>query len=130
MPITPVLPIINEDLFIPDVIEFNMANNATQPFYTFVDPDTLSRTKVITHLEFGRAAHRVARLLRPNLDDGHDGTVVALLLQTDTILYTAIVAGLIVAGYVASATFFRGLISYQLVKSSHFPCLTVTPPEL
>ncbi|KAG6896087.1 putative secondary metabolism biosynthetic enzyme [Termitomyces sp. T32_za158] len=31
MSISPVLPILNEDLFVPDAIEFNMENNATQP---------------------------------------------------------------------------------------------------
>ncbi|KAG6878153.1 hypothetical protein C0993_011571 [Termitomyces sp. T159_Od127] len=100
MSVQPVLPILNEDLFVPDVIEFNMANNATQPFYTFVDHNTWSKTRTITHLEFGRAAHRAAHIMRPNFDAGADGTVVALVMQADTILYTAIVAGLIVAGYV------------------------------
>ncbi|KAG6902731.1 hypothetical protein C0995_012395 [Termitomyces sp. Mi166 len=102
----PVLPVLNEDLFVPDAIEFNMANNVTQPFYTFADFDAPGRTKTITHLEFGRAAHRVAHLLRPNRD-GADGKVVAVILQADTILYQAIVAGLIVAGYVASTLFPR-----------------------
>ncbi|KAG5336312.1 hypothetical protein C0989_012197 [Termitomyces sp. Mn162] len=95
----PVLPVFNEDLFVVDAIKFNMENNATQPFYTFVDSDAPGRIHTITHLEFGRAAHRVAHLLRPNRR-GVDGQVVALILQTDTVLYHGIVAGLIVAGYV------------------------------
>ena len=111
MPTMPVLPFLNEDLFVVDAIAFNMEYNATQPFYTFVDFDASGRTKTITHLEFGRAAHRVAHLLRPNRH-GVDGKVVALLLQADTVLYHAIVAGLIVAGYVVSTVAFT-LISCQ-----------------
>ncbi|KAH0581972.1 hypothetical protein H2248_011636 [Termitomyces sp. 'cryptogamus'] len=99
MPTMPVLPVLNDDFFVFDAIEFNMEHNATQPFYTFVDSNAPGRTKTITHLEFGRAAHRVAHLLRPDRH-GVDGKVVGLLLQADTVLYHAIVAGLIVAGYV------------------------------
>ncbi|KAF5371510.1 hypothetical protein D9615_009619 [Tricholomella constricta] len=94
-----VLPPINEDLFIPDVIDFNFKNNAEQPFYMFADPEAPSGVSVITHLEFGRAAHRIAHALRPNRS-GVDGQVVAFIALADTILYQAITVGLIVAGLV------------------------------
>ncbi|KAG6907803.1 putative NRPS-like protein biosynthetic cluster [Tephrocybe rancida] len=76
-----------------------MANNPSRPFYIFAAFDTPSGNKTISQLEFGRAAHRVAHLLRPNRD-GVDGEVVAIVSHTDTVLYHAIVAGLIVAGCV------------------------------
>ena len=45
------------------------------------------------------ASHRVAHILRPNRD-GPDGEVIALLLNTDTILYNTVVLGLLRAGFV------------------------------
>lgn len=101
MSITPVIPTLHESFLLPDAIEFNIANNASQPFCTFADSSATCGTKTITHLEFGRAAHRVAHILRPNRN-GAEGEVVALLLQTDTVLYHAVVAGLIVAGCVVN----------------------------
>ncbi|KAG6915763.1 hypothetical protein DXG01_009968 [Tephrocybe rancida] len=93
----PVLPVIDENLLLSDAIEFNWQNNPTQPFHTFADPE--HNPQVITHLEFGRAAHRVAQLLRPP-STGRDGEAVAIIAHTDAILYQVIVAGLIVAGLV------------------------------
>lgn len=110
MSITPVIPTVDEDFLLPDAIEFNVANNAAQPFYTFADSSTLNGTKTISHLEFGRAAHRIAHILRPKRN-GAEGEVVALLLQTDTVLYHAILAGLIVAGCVVNYYFLPGFIS-------------------
>ncbi|KAG5337476.1 hypothetical protein C0989_009589 [Termitomyces sp. Mn162] len=76
----PVLPIIDENLLLSDAIEFNWKNNPNQPFYTFSDSG--HDPQIITHLEFGRAAHRMARLLRPD-SMGQDGEVVALIAHTD-----------------------------------------------
>ncbi|KAJ7339755.1 hypothetical protein DFH08DRAFT_915701 [Mycena albidolilacea] len=50
----------------------------------------------ITYLEFNRATHRVANMLRPNRQ-GRDGEVVAIIAHSDTVLYHAIVAGLMTA---------------------------------
>ncbi|KAG6816853.1 hypothetical protein H0H87_002339 [Tephrocybe sp. NHM501043] len=97
--VRPVLPGLNDDFFLADAIDFNMANNPTQPLYTFADLDHVGGTKSISHLEFGRATHRAAHLLRPNRE-GAEGEVVALIAHTDTVLYHALVAGLVVAGCV------------------------------
>ncbi|KAG6901213.1 hypothetical protein C0995_015283, partial [Termitomyces sp. Mi166 len=94
----PVLPPV-ESLFIPDAIDFNIKNNPEQPFFTFADPKAPTGLQVITHLEFGRAAHRVAHALRPNRA-GEDGQVVAIIALSDSMLYQAIVAGCIIAGLV------------------------------
>lgn len=98
---SPIVPTLKEDLFIYDAIQFNMAHNAAQPLYTFADSSAPRGINVITHLEFGRAAHRVAHILRPDRN-GVDGEVVALVLQADTVMYHALVAGLIVAGCVVN----------------------------
>ncbi|KAG6872432.1 hypothetical protein C0995_009766 [Termitomyces sp. Mi166 len=93
----PVLQSIHDNLLLSDAIEFNMKNNPDQPFFIFSDPH--DGIQFITHLEFGRAAHRVAHLLRPAFT-GQDQEVVAVMAHTDTILHQVIVAGLIVAGLV------------------------------
>ncbi|KAG6853021.1 putative NRPS-like protein biosynthetic cluster [Blastosporella zonata] len=96
---TPIYPSTAEDLFIPEAIDFNLKHNADQAFFTFSDAAEPSGIQVITHLEFGRAAHRIAHALRPNRS-GIDGQVVAVIALSDTILYQAIVAGCIIAGLV------------------------------
>ncbi|GLB33171.1 putative acetyl-CoA synthetase-like protein [Lyophyllum shimeji] len=95
----PVFPVVTEDLFIPDAIEFNLENNPSQPFFTFADASAPDGVGIITHLEFGRAAHRIAHAVRPNRS-GSDGQVVAIIALADVVLYQAIIAGLIVAGFV------------------------------
>ncbi|KAF8075758.1 putative aminoadipate reductase [Lyophyllum atratum] len=95
----PVLPLIDENLFIPDAIDFNLDNNPEQPFFIFADPQAPNGVGVVTHREFGRAAHRIAHVLRPDRA-GVDGQVVAFIALADTILYQAITVGLIVAGFV------------------------------
>ncbi|KAG6840630.1 hypothetical protein C0991_005482 [Blastosporella zonata] len=102
---SPVLPSI-EGLFISDAIDFNFKNNAQQPFFTFVDLAAPTGLQVITHLEFGRAAHRVAHILRPNRL-GPDGQVVAIIALSDSILYQAIIVGCIIAGLVVLVPLFK-----------------------
>ncbi|KAG6916589.1 putative NRPS-like protein biosynthetic cluster [Tephrocybe rancida] len=93
----PVNPPMDKNAFLPDVIDFNIKNNPEQPFYIYAESE--ESIKTITHLEFGRGIHRVAHALRP-CRSGTNGEVVAILALADTILYNAVVAGLIVAGLV------------------------------
>jgi acyl-CoA synthetase (AMP-forming)/AMP-acid ligase II len=85
-------------MLIPDVISLNSKTNPSRPFYIYVNPESTEIT-TITNLEFGRATHRSAHLLRPNRE-GPDGQVVALLALSDTVLYHATVAGLMTAGFI------------------------------
>ncbi|KAG6828418.1 putative NRPS-like protein biosynthetic cluster, partial [Tephrocybe sp. NHM501043] len=104
---SPNLPTITEDTLLPDVINFNMVHNPNQPFFIFHD-SSLDGIQVITHLEFGRAAHRAAHALRPvhasAVTGEHNGfgsgDVVAIVAHTDTVLYHTIIAGLVIAGLV------------------------------
>src|SRR4051812_14218093 len=82
-------------MFLPGLIAQNTARNPSRPFYIYARPESEEIT-TITHLEFGRATHRVANILRPNRE-GQDGKVVAIIAQLDTVLYHAIVAGLMTA---------------------------------
>ncbi|KAJ6617577.1 putative aminoadipate reductase [Mycena sp. CBHHK59/15] len=86
-------------MLIPDVVALNCKLNTTRPFYIYAKPDSTSDTATITHLEFGRATHRAAQILRPNRE-GSDGQVVALIALSDTVLYQAVVVGLITANFI------------------------------
>ncbi|KAG6843649.1 hypothetical protein H0H87_002019 [Tephrocybe sp. NHM501043] len=94
----PVRPVIDDTLLLSDVVDFNMKNNPTQPFFVYyANPE--DGVQIITHLEFGRATNRVAHAVRPP-STGRDGDIVAILAHTDTILYQTIVVGVILAGLV------------------------------
>lgn len=85
-------------MLIPDVISLNSKTNSSRPFYIYANLESTEIT-TITNLEFGRATHRFAHLLRPN-HEGPDGQVVALLALSDTVLYHAAVAGLMTASFI------------------------------
>ncbi|KII84555.1 hypothetical protein PLICRDRAFT_117628 [Plicaturopsis crispa FD-325 SS-3] len=89
------------DTLLTAVLDFNLEHNPHVPFYHFARDGDPAPTD-ITHLEFGRAAHRAAHAIRPNRA-GADGRVVALLAQADTILYQAVSMGIVVAGLVVRA---------------------------
>lgn len=94
----PECPPLDGSFLFPDIIDFHMQRNAPLPIYVF--PDTLSGVLTyISYLEFGRATHRIAHALRPGRI-GMEGEVIAILVHTDTLLYTALIAGLMIAGFV------------------------------
>ncbi|KAJ6480154.1 putative aminoadipate reductase [Mycena sanguinolenta] len=84
---------------VPDIIAWNAANYPTAPCYLFAPIDPSAPVVNVTHLEFSRASQRAAHLLRPNRA-GPDGEVVAIIALSDTLLYLAIIAGLMTANCV------------------------------
>ncbi|KAJ7699512.1 hypothetical protein B0H17DRAFT_848923, partial [Mycena rosella] len=98
-------------MFLSGLIAQNTARNPSRPFYIYARPESEEIT-IITHLEFGRATHRVANILRPNRE-AQDGEVVAIIAQSDTVLYHAIVAGLMTAD----------LIPFPISPRNSFPGL-------
>ncbi|KAJ6575613.1 putative aminoadipate reductase [Mycena vulgaris] len=85
-------------MLIPDVVALNSETRPSEPFYVYAKPDT-GDIATITQLEFGRASHRAASILRPN-GDGPAGQVVAIIALSDTVLFHAIVVGLMTANFV------------------------------
>ncbi|KAF8871770.1 putative aminoadipate reductase [Infundibulicybe gibba] len=86
--------------WIPEAIAFNLDRNAEKPFFVFAQESSeLQPVTTITHLEFSRAAHRIAHFIRPRRL-GPDGEVVACMALTDSIAYQAVTAGIILAGLV------------------------------
>jgi acyl-CoA synthetase (AMP-forming)/AMP-acid ligase II len=80
---------------IPDLVGQIWDAEPSRIFYVYAQPASDEIT-TITHLEFGRATHRAAHILRPNRE-GQDGEVVAVLALSDTVLYHAILVGLMTA---------------------------------
>lgn len=94
-------------MLIPNLVALNSETNPSGPFYIYAHPET-SEIITITHLEFGRASHRAANLLRPNRE-GPDGQVVALLALSDTVLYHATMVGLMTANLVVRVFLYSSL---------------------
>ncbi|KAJ6561610.1 hypothetical protein B0H19DRAFT_1233577 [Mycena capillaripes] len=87
-------------MLVPDIISKNSETKPDAPFYAFALPDPSTDIITVTHLEFGRATHRAAQLVRPN-HQGEDGEVVAIIALADTVVYPTIVTGLITAKCIA-----------------------------
>lgn len=71
----------------------------SEPFNVFPHPDDPKTIVSISFGEFAKATHRVAHLLRPGRV-GEDGEVAVMLLNTDTVIYMAMIVGLMRAGMV------------------------------
>ncbi|KZP16286.1 putative aminoadipate reductase [Athelia psychrophila] len=79
------------------LVDFHLEHNPTRPAYVYSEgPGSLVE---ISFLEFGRAAHRAAHLLRP-AKSGPENEVVAFIANVDVLLYQTLVAGMLRAGLV------------------------------
>ncbi|KAJ7446336.1 putative aminoadipate reductase, partial [Mycena latifolia] len=85
--------------FIPDAVFLQSQTNPTHPLFVYAKPDPSEEIVSITSLEFARATHRAAQVLRPNRE-GQDGQVVAIIALADTLLYQALIVGLMTANLV------------------------------
>ncbi|KZP33250.1 putative nonribosomal peptide synthetase [Athelia psychrophila] len=92
-----VYPPLDGTILLPDLVDFNLEHNPDLPAFVYSDaPGSLTK---ISYLEYGRAAHRVGHVFRPGRA-GPEGKVVALIANLDTLLYAALVVGMIRAGVV------------------------------
>ncbi|KAJ7446338.1 hypothetical protein FB451DRAFT_1055265 [Mycena latifolia] len=71
---------------------FYFQTDPTHPSFVYAKPDPSEEIVSITSLEFARATHRAAQVLRPNR--------VAILVLADTLLYQALIIGLMAANLV------------------------------
>ncbi|KAJ7440958.1 putative aminoadipate reductase [Mycena latifolia] len=124
---------LSASMLLPDVITLNSESRPADPFYIYAKPDPSSEIVTITHLEFGRATHRAAQILRPN-GEGSDGRVVSLLALSDTVLYKTLMTGLMTANFVPFPISPRNSISgiFHLLRNSschHIiaTCVTLEP---
>lgn len=92
-----VYPPLNGTVLAPELVDFNIEHNATLPAFVFSNAAGLVTS--ISYLEYGRAVHRVGHTIRPGRA-GPEGQVFAVIANLDTLLYAALVAGLMRAGLV------------------------------
>lgn len=82
-----------------DFIDFNAENNGDLPWVHYLTTSPAADVATLTFGDFAAASHRLAHTFRPGRE-GRDGQVVAVLMHTDTVLYLAVLAGLLRAGFV------------------------------
>ncbi|KAJ7636417.1 hypothetical protein FB45DRAFT_1138067 [Roridomyces roridus] len=83
----------------PGLVSRNLQQCPFDPCYVYAESNDVV---TITQLEFGRATHRAAHLLRPNRQ-GTDDRVVAIIAESDNLLYNAILVGLMTANLIVRA---------------------------
>ncbi|KAJ3821631.1 putative aminoadipate reductase [Lentinula raphanica] len=90
------LPDLDAPISIPDILQHHLKNNPTFPIYVYPDHAT-GELKEITMLEFVRAAYRAGAAVR---GDSKPGDVVAIIANLDSIVYMALITGLMNVGLV------------------------------
>lgn len=114
-------PPLDGSCLITEALDFNFHHNANQPFYVYAGDHKPETIVSISHLEFGRACHRVAHSFRPKRA-GPDSQVVAIIGLVDTLLYHALTVGLITAGFIVRISFhFTARLVSLLMLRQPFP---------
>lgn len=94
-----VYPTLDGSVLLADLPDFNLRHNGTLTAYTYSEsPGSMTS---ISFLEFARASHRVAHAVRPE-PAVCNGEIVAVIANTDTLLYSTLMAGMVRAGIVVS----------------------------
>lgn len=85
-------------LNLPDILDFNLEHNPDFPIYIYGEVSS-AKTTEIKMLEYVRAAHRVGKIIRGG---SQTGDVVGIVANLDTIVYSALIVGIMKAGLVVS----------------------------
>lgn len=92
------------------MVDFHAKHNPTRP-YAILAPtsDAGGSTSNVSWLEFSRATHRAAHLINPIVNGRQQipaGKVIGIFALTDSIVYQAIVMGIVRSGNIVSALLF------------------------
>ncbi|KAJ7626109.1 putative aminoadipate reductase [Roridomyces roridus] len=93
-------PPLDCSISVTEILDFHLLHGNRGAAFSFGDAD--GNITDISRLEFVRAAHRVAHILRPRRE-GPEGQVVAIVAVSDVLIYQTILAGCMVAGIVPFA---------------------------
>lgn len=96
---------------VTDFTDFHATHNATLPWLIFPSKGSAQFISEISFYEMNKASHRVAHLLRPGRQ-GPEREVVAVIVNTDVLLYIAVLLGLLRAGFVVNTT----LVTYSCLS--------------
>ncbi|OAX35330.1 acetyl-CoA synthetase-like protein [Rhizopogon vinicolor AM-OR11-026] len=91
-------PPLDGSLFLPELLEFNARRNPDIIFFVYDRPESNNPVS-ISHLEFYQACHRAAQEIRQGRA-GTDKEVVALIANSDTLLYQTVFMGIVFAGLI------------------------------
>ncbi|KAG2047412.1 putative aminoadipate reductase [Suillus hirtellus] len=89
---------LDGSLSLPQLVGFNAQHNSDVAFFVYDKPDSNDLVS-ISHSDFYRACHRAAEAIRP-ASAGADKEVVALIANSDALLYQTVFMGMIFAGLV------------------------------
>lgn len=90
---------LSSQLYLPDVLDFNLANNPNHPIFVFpndASPGTLTK---ISMLEYVRACHRAGIAVSSSTQPGD---VIGVIANVDSLVYSALLVGMMKAGLVVS----------------------------
>ncbi|KAJ7626112.1 acetyl-CoA synthetase-like protein [Roridomyces roridus] len=80
-----------------EILDFHLTHQNRGAAFSFGDAE--GNLTDISRLEFMKASHRAAHLLRPRRE-GQEGQVVAIVAVSDVLVYQTLLVGCIVAGFV------------------------------
>lgn len=99
------LPQVDWSITLPETITFHERHNADVPLYVLARHG-LDDPPNITYGQFARACRRVPRLLGLSKEDVEARPVIAILANTDTLIYHTILLGLMLVGAIVSVILF------------------------
>ena len=86
-----------------DLAEWHAKHNPNKPWLIVPSASGSPGGRYVTYAQMNDASHRVAHAIRPGRE-GRDREVVALVINTDAVLYVAVLLGIIRAGFIVRAT--------------------------
>lgn len=100
----PMLPPLDGSLLtLIDFVDFNGEHNADRPWLVYPSPSESGQLSSISFAQMVSTTHQIASAIRP-ARRGSEAEVFAILLHTDSIVYAAIMLGLLRAGFVVSTS--------------------------
>lgn len=102
MTVFPVQPPLDGSITVfPGFLDFQAQHNSDLPWVIYPSQKSTTGTEAISFAELSAATHRIAHILRPGRR-GPEREVVAVLIHTDSLLYIALLNGMMRAGLVVS----------------------------
>ena len=92
-------PLDDSIRILPGFIDFHAEHHPSLSAYAFGSREDSSVLTRVSYAEFAEASHRAAHIVRPGRK-GQDGDIVAILINTDALLYLALLTGIARTGLV------------------------------
>ncbi|KAG2119415.1 putative aminoadipate reductase [Suillus clintonianus] len=123
-------PPLDGSLFLPELLAFNAQHNPDVTFFIYDKPNSNDLVS-ISHLDFYQACHRAAQEIRPGRA-GADKEIVALIGNSDTLLYQTVFMGIIFAGLLPFPMSPRNSAAavINMMQKTHCRRLITTPHSL